>query len=305
MIYNRIYQHGWNINKNKILLQKSRSNCFLGNAIILTDIDIPNISDIFPYNTKSQYLDIIDVKKYIEQWERNIRLTDDIKRISNPIYINRIITISDIPITYGRIDIQNIINNFNISVNLNNIVFRFSKNGYQSSTCYVVCNSIKDADILLEKIQELPVPIRQQYSSLFGCQFLWSCRDTIFLCNEYLDTIPYRSKYHILSIGWDNEVTDNEFKILMNTLKLYPKNIIKLDINFHDNTTAFIMEFTHMDMTKTAMIRLHFLAKKWKIKKNKIIYAYVRGIDMRKMNIDKYEDDRSDADSDIDEPVEY
>ena len=151
------------IDSQKILMMKTKLGEFTGRALLLAGPDTILKSPL-PRDVSYRPMDRKDTELFVEQCERFIKFTDDLRRFAAEAEndgFNRIVTISGLPKTYSRADVAAIITEStkgSVSVeSLRDIVFRFKRNGYQSDTCFVLLKSADDALQILKAIQEYPV----------------------------------------------------------------------------------------------------------------------------------------------------
>ncbi|SCQ16914.1 conserved Plasmodium protein, unknown function [Plasmodium ovale] len=195
-----------------------------------------NFKRIFT-DCKFHLCDDYEIEKFVEECERYIRFTEDIKRISKFENIDKIITIINIPSCYGRKELAKIILDCsNIRIYLKNIIFRFKKNGIQSDCAYVLCNTISEANILINKMQEYPIAKKYHLKEFYGTSFLYASKNNLFLSSEKLDYLTIFSKYKIFTCGWHKDISTREFESFLITLKIFPKKIVK--INYTGGDTA-------------------------------------------------------------------
>lgn len=188
-----------------------------------------NLKNLFK-ECKIHLCDDFEIEKFVEECERFLRFTEDIKRIARFENLDKIITIINIPNCYGRKELAQIIYDCaRIHVKLNNIIFRFKKNGIQSDCAYVLCNSVNDGNILINKMQEYPVAKKYHLREFFGTSFLYASKSNLFLSSEKLDYVTIFSKYKIFTCGWHKDISIKEFESFLITLKIFPKKIIKID----------------------------------------------------------------------------
>ncbi|KAI4834826.1 hypothetical protein MKS88_005505 [Plasmodium brasilianum] len=181
---------------------------------------------------KIHLCDDYEIEKFIEECERFLRFTEDIKRIAKFENLNKIVTIINIPSCYGRKEVAQIIFDCaKINVELKNIIFRFKKNGIQSDCAYVLCNNINDANIILNKMQEYPVAKKYHLKEFFGTCFLYASKNNLFISSDKLDYITIFSKYKIFTCGWHKDISIKEFESFLITLKIFPNKIIKINYN--------------------------------------------------------------------------
>merc|ERR1711862_474927 len=183
--------------------------------------------------------------------------------MGKPDNFDRVITITEVPESYGRRDVAEIIQrNCGVTVRLRDIVFRFKRWGRQADVCYVLCRNRTDADHCIATIQELAVPKRAAYGSLFGATFLWSGRSSLFISHAALDFALEESKCWVFTTGWQEDMGTDEFMALMNQMQFCPMRAVRHPMEA-DRSNAFFMELDGMEMTKRAMIRLRRLKWRW------------------------------------------
>jgi len=290
---------------NSVLLMRSRLGLSIGRAVVAVTSHVPHVKMALPEGTTYRPMDRHDVESFIEQCERFVNLSDDLRRLARPENFLRVITITEVPSTYGRKDIVHVIRErCAVEVCPQDVVFRFKRWGRQSDTCYVLCPSPKDADHCVAQIQELAVPKRAAYGSLFGATFLWSSRASLFLCHPDLDFLVHDNKFWVCTTGWQEDMGEEEFLNLMNQLGFFPLQAIRHDI-LVDSSSAFFVQFEGMERTKRAMSRLRKLKWRWRIKREVPFFAYPRRIDVHREDDDGYADEDSAEDSELDEPVHY
>ncbi|ORM39914.1 uncharacterized protein BXIN_1357 [Babesia sp. Xinjiang] len=266
--------------------------------------------DSLPPDARAYICDEHDVKCYVEQCERYLTLSEDLRRFAEPTNIHRIVTISGMNKTYGRLEMAEVIDKHtSVKVHPCNIMFRFKSNGEQDSTAWVLCDSIKDANRIIANLQEVAIPKRYQYGSLMGASFVYAARSSLFLSNPELDFITKKSKYHVFTIGWHPDVDEQELTHLANSLKFFPKSVKVIHIPASDGTKHEVGAFFECDRMRNAkklMVRLHMLKRRWKIPEHSTLYAYPKTADVRweSDNGVYKEDDPADF-SDLDEPVHY
>jgi len=291
--------------RERVLLMRSRLGVSIGRALVAMAEHVPHVRVAFPSGTTYRPMDRHDVEAFVEQCERFVCLSDDLRRLARPENFLRVITITEVPSTYGRLDVQHVIQRAcGVTVEPQDIVFRFKRWGRQSDTCYVLCPSEREADHCVAQIQELAVPKRAAYGTLFGATFLWSSRSSLFLCHPELDFLLHDNKFWVCTTGWQEDMGTEEFMALMSQLKFYPLKAVRHHIAA-DNCSAFFMQFEGMERTKRAMSRLRRLKWRWRIKRETPFFAYPRRIDVHRECEDTYADEDSAADSDIEEPIHY
>ncbi|GAB68934.1 hypothetical protein PCYB_143620 [Plasmodium cynomolgi strain B] len=188
-----------------------------------------NLKNLFK-ECKIHLCDDFEIERFVEECERFLRFTEDIKRVARFENLDKIITIINIPSCYGRKELAQIIYDCaRINVKLKNIIFRFKKNGIQSDCAYVLCDSVNDGNILVNKMQEYPVAKKYHLREFFGTSFLYASRSNLFLSSEKLDYVTIFSKYKIFTCGWHKDISIKEFESFLITLKIFPKKIIKID----------------------------------------------------------------------------
>lgn len=291
--------------RQQVLIMRSRLGKSLGRALVSVGDHVPHIMGLMPPGAKYRPMDRNDVEAFVEQCERFVRLSDDLRRLARPENFLRTITITEVPATYGRRDMVNVIQaRCNVMVDPKDVVFRFKRWGRQSDTCYVVCPTVKDADHCVAQIQELAVPRRVAYGSLFGATFLWSSRASLFIKHPDLDFLLHDSKFWVFTTGWQEDMGTEEFMAVLSQLQFQPVRAVRHPIQA-DNSSAFFVEFEGMERTKRAMGRLRKLKWRWRMKREMPFFAYPRRIDVHRMGDERQEDEDSADDSDIDEPIHY
>ena len=297
------------IDSERILLMKSRLGEFTGRAILLVGPDVPLRSSSLPQSVSFRPLDQKDTELFVEQCERYVKFTDDVRRLAEAAEndgFNRIVTISGLPKSYSREDVAQIVSeatNGSVAVSsLRNIVFRFKKNGYQSDTCFVLLNTADDALQVIKAIQEYAVPQRRVYGTSFGCSFINADRSCLFMSHESLDYVLDGCKNWVMTIGWNNDLEADQMEQVLNRMAIYPNKIIKLGIK---DTGGFLLRFDRMKNTKLVFTRLNRLKRRWRIPANIPFFAYPVNADIHYKGDAVHADEASDCDSDLDEPVMY
>ncbi|GBE58717.1 hypothetical protein, conserved [Babesia ovata] len=263
-----------------------------------------------PEQSRAYICDEHDVKCYVEQCERYLTLSEDLRRFADPTNLHRIVTVTGMNKTYGRLELAEVIERHtNVKVNPLNIAFRFKSNGEQDSTAWVLCDSTRDANRIIAKLQEVAVPKRYQYGALMGASFLYAARSSLFLSDPGLDFVTKKSKYQVFTLGWQPDIDEEELTHLANSLKFFPKSVKVVRLPGSDGTKEEVGAFFECDRmrnTKKLMVRLHMLKRRWKIPEHSPFYAYPKTADVRWASDNGVyaEDDPAD-DSDLDEPVHY
>ncbi|GFE53430.1 hypothetical protein BaOVIS_008340 [Babesia ovis] len=266
--------------------------------------------DTLPADARAYVCDDHDVKCYVEQCERYLTLSDDLRRFAEPVNLHRIVTITGMNKTYGRLELAEVIEKHTgVKVEPGDIIFRFKSNGEQDSTAWVLCNSTRDANRIIAELQEVAVPKRYQYGSLMGASFLYAARSSLFLSSPELDFVTDKSKYQVFTLGWQPDIDEAELTHLANSLKFFPKSVKVIHLPTNDGTKHEVGAFFECDRmrnTKKLMMRLHMLKRRWKIPDHNVFYAYPKKADIRweSDNGVYKEDDLADF-SDLDEPIHY
>lgn len=296
--------------RDKIFLMRSRLGRSMGRALIAHPKDVPEIVQELPYGTSYRPMDRSDIEAFLEQSERLVNLSEDLRRLAAPENFLRIMTITEVPSNYGRKDIAYVIKQHcNVVVEPRDIVFRFKRWGRQADTCYVRCPTAESVDHCVQQIQELAVPKRAAHGALFGAAFLWSSRATLFASHPDLDFLMhgYGSKMWVFSTGWQEDMTVEEFLQVINRLDFFPVKVHRHHCTA-DKSSTFFMQFSQMQGgvgVKWALKRFRRLKWRWRIKQTVPFYGYARRVDLHRASEDRYEDEMSESDSDIDEPVHY
>merc|ERR1711913_214952 len=118
------------------------------------------------------------------------------------------------------------------------------------------------------------------------------------------DFLVHDSKFWVFTTGWQEDMDADEFIGLMHELKFYPNRVVRHWVEA-DRSSAFFMTFDDMFITKKAMSRLRRLKHRWRMKREMAFMAYPRRIDVYRAHKERYEDEDSADESDIDEPVIY
>lgn len=293
---------GW---RDKILLMRSRLGRSIGRALVAVPEHVPHIKEGLPAGTAYRPMDRYDIESFVEQCERFVRLSDDLRRLARSKNFLRVVTITQVPTNYGRKDVVEVIRTHcGVEVQPRDVVFRFKRWGRQADMCYVLCPTVDAAKHCVAQIQELAVPKRAAYGALFGAAFLWSGRSTLFLSHRNLDFLLHDSKFWAFTTGWQEDMTEEEFQQLMDQMKFYPTRVARHRIAA-DNSCAFFMEFPNMRLVKKSMTKLRRLKRRWRINEAEPFFAYPRRVDIHRHGEDRYDDEDSAGDSEIDEPVEY
>merc|ERR1711862_770470 len=172
--------------------------------------------------------------------------------MGKPDNFDRVITITEVPESYGRRDVAEIIQrNCGVTVRLRDIVFRFKRWGRQADVCYVLCRNRTDADHCIATIQELAVPKRAAYGSLFGAAFLWSSRSSLFVSHPTLDFALDGSKHWVFTTGWEETMDEEAFIAIMGQLRFFPEHVVRFPVEA-DRSCAFFMRFHNMQFAKKA-----------------------------------------------------
>jgi len=287
-----------------VLVMKSRIGIPTGRVMVLTnDPVVPNM--FADSSIKVRPVSSDDVKLFVEQCERYLLLSEDLHRLALPGNISKVATLTSVPPTYGRIDVAKMINSHSgVDVDPRNIVFRFTHGGRQSDMVWVLCKTASCCLRLISSIQEVAVPLHIQSGNLFGCSFVWSNRNSLFLSAPELDYVPSRSPFQVFTTGWHSDMDVQEFTALLSQLKFFPRRLTKYECPKED-CASFFMEFDRMRMAKKCMKRLHQLKQRWQIPQNDVFYAYPRLVDVRWAHDATHADQKHNDDLDIDEPIEY
>lgn len=291
--------------QGRILMMRSRLGRFFGRALVAYEQSVPQARAAFPQGAVCRPVDRYDVEAFVEQCERFVRLSEDLRRLARPEHFLRTITITGVPEGYGRRDIVNVVRaTCGVEVPATDVVFRFKRWGRQSDTCYVICPSEQQADRCVSKIQELAVPKRAAYGTLFGAAFLWSSRGSLFLSNEALDFLIHDAKSWVFTTGWQEDMGTDEFAALVGQMQLRPVRVEKIHVEA-DSSSGFFVLFSDTDRAKRAIVKLRRLQHRWRIKRETPFVAYPRRVDIHREDEARYEDEDSAEDSDLEEPVHY
>lgn len=291
--------------RERVLLMRSRLGLSIGRALVGLAEHVPHVKQAFPLGTTYKAMDRHEAESFVEQCERFVNLSDDLRRLARPDNFLRVMTITEVPPTYGRKDVAHVVRErCGVEVDPRDVIFRFKRWGRQSDMCYVICPSAQAADHCIAQIQELAVPKRAAHGALFGAAFLWSSRASLFLSHSELDFLVHDSKFWVCTTGWQEDMGTEEFLALMNQLKFHPLRAVRHYVPA-DECSAFFLQFENMERTKRAMARLRKLKWRWRIKREVPFFAYPRRVDVHREDEGTYADEDSGEDSDIDEPVHY
>ncbi|CDJ57033.1 hypothetical protein, conserved, partial [Eimeria maxima] len=164
-----------------------------------------------------------------------------------------VITIQPVPPDWRGRDIQQLLRlSFGVSLETEDIVFSYGRRGEQQQLCFCCCRSEKDALLLLQQLQEFPVPNHPAYPDLFGCSFLYASRAALFVSHEDLDYLTVLRKFQVFTYGWQPDVTEGEFKGLLRQLKIFPAAIKRMQLKGWKET-AFFLQFDRMRDVKLVM----------------------------------------------------
>lgn len=296
------------VEEEHILMMKTRLGEFTGKALLLVGPDT-TLSEPIPEGVVARPLDRIESEVFVEQCERFVSFTDDIRRLAGEASkdgFHRIVTLTGIPKSYSRADVGAIISEAtkgSVSVtHLRDIVFRFKKNGYQSDTCFVLLPTAEDALQVLKAIQEYPVPQRRVYGTSFGCSFVHADRSALFISDPELDFTLDGCKYWVMTLGWNAELDEIQMRSVLNKLAVFPNKIVKVK---GGNGGEFLLRFDRMKNAKLVFTRLNRLKRRWRIPSQIPFFAYPVKADVHFQGDSVHADEASDSDSDLDEPVMY
>jgi len=142
---------------NSVLLMRSRLGLSIGRAVVAVTSHVPHVKMALPEGTTYRPMDRHDVESFIEQCERFVNLSDDLRRLARPENFLRVITITEVPSTYGRKDIVHVIRErCAVEVCPQDVVFRFKRWGRQSDTCYVLCPPQRMRTIVWHRFRNWP-----------------------------------------------------------------------------------------------------------------------------------------------------
>ena len=296
------------VNKEHILLMKTRLGEFTGRALLLLGPDSA-LSKPVPEGVVSRPLDRVETELFVEQCERLVSFTDDIRRLAKEAVndgFHRVVTLTGIPKSYSRQDVKAIIaeaTKGSVSIaHLSDIVFRFKKNGYQSDTCFVMLPTADDALQVIKAVQEYAVPQRRVYGTSFGCSFVHADRSALFITHPDLDYQLEGCKYWVMTLGWNPELDSEQMRAVLNKLAVFPNKIVKAN---GGSGGEFLLRFDRMKNAKLVFTRFNRLKRRWRIPSHIPFFAYPVKADMHFKGDAFHADEASDCDSDLDEPVMY
>ena len=289
-----------------VLLMKSRIGESTGRAVVLAG---PQTVLTVSGDVQVRPLDRADTALFVEQCQRYIEFTDDVRRLASAASIdgfNRIVTLTGVPKSYTRRDVMDSVSDAtekSVSVESpRDVVFRFKKNGYQSDTASVLLKSADDAHKVIKAVQEYGVPQRRVYGTSFGCSFVYADRSSLFISDPSLDFALDSSKYWVMSLGWNPELDETQMRGVLDKLAIYPNKIVKVNGGVGGE---FLLRFDRMKNTKLVFSRLQRLKRRWRIGSNVPFFAYPVRADLHFEHDTVHADEESDCDDDLDEPVMY
>ena len=265
------------------------------------------LSSTLPNEVSVKSLDRTDTVAFVEQCERFIDFTDDLRRLAKAEdSFNRTVTLTGVPKQYTREDVAALISDAThktVSLTqLRDVVFRFKPNGNQSDTCFVLLQSETDAFAVIKAVQEFAVPLRRVYGTSFGCSFVYADRSFLFLTDSALDyAIEDGSKRSwVMTLGWDEDLDADQLAAVLTSMAIYPNKIVKVK-----DGGRFLLRFDRTKNAKLVFTRLNRLKHRWRIPANVPFFAYPVRADLHFEGDAKHADEASDCDSDLDEPVMY
>ena len=296
------------VDKELILMMKTRIGEFTGRALLLVGPDT-SLSKSVPEGVVTRPLDRLETALFVEQCQRLFSFTEDIRRLAGEASkdgFHRIVTLTGIPKSYSRRDVAGIIaeatkSSVNVT-SLQDIVFRFKKNGHQSDTCFVLLPTADDALQVIKAMQEYAVPQRRVYGTSFGCSFVHADRSALFVTDPALDFALDACKYWVMTLGWNAELDVDQMRAVLTKLAVFPNKIIKLNAA---SGGEFLLRFDRMKNAKLVFSRLNRLKRRWRIPAHVPFFAYPLRADVHFAGDAVHADEASDCDSDLDEPVMY
>lgn len=301
---------GVDVPTSDIMIMRSRLGRETGRALIICQTPpIRDLSTIFKSKINTRLADFFDVELFVEQCERYDKQSEDLRRLALTENFKKVVTITDIPRTYGRREVAEVLKSHcKLTIPYENIVFRFKQGGIQSDMAWVICPTESDANTVLTSIQELAVPKRVHYGGLYGCAFLWATRLSLFVSDGNLDYLllredPYKAKYQVCTAGWQSDINKEAFDALMSELKLGSYGAIEHQVS--ENNKLFFMQCSSMQHAKRSMTALNILKRRWKIHQHEPFIAYPRQVDVRWSDEQVSLDDIIEDDDDLDEPIHY
>ena len=186
-----------------------------------------------------------------------------------------------------------------------NVIFQFSNFGEQKDICYVIVPEKEDVVEVTTKVKEVAVPQRIVYGTGFGCSFVSSSVDHMFLSYGNLDYVLHGSKYWVMSMGWEKGSSIESITPTLHSHKIFPIYIIQSPSVGDDSMTGFLMKFERMKDVKEVMVRIHGMGGRNGLPAHKFRYAQPVLADIHWHGDQVHADRRKDDDGYLDEPIDY
>jgi hypothetical protein len=290
---------------DRVLMMRSRLGESTGQAIIqMRAKELPSLQvviEAFPAFVKIAPFDYHETRIFVEKCERFQKQSDDLRRLAVAENLHRVVTLTGIPDTYGRLAVMELLKKTaGVTVGSpRDVVFQFDKYGMQKDICYVILSSEAEVEDVLKSVVEVAVPRKTVYGASFGCEFVSSSRSHLFMASEPLDYALHGSKYWVMSLGWDEGTSVDDFSAVMVKRRIQPIDVRPITCE-SDKTTAFLMKFERMKDAKETMVKFHSSKVG-----DKVTYAYPVQADVHWFGDKVHADGRADDDGDLDEPIDY
>eukprot|EP00920_Eleutheroschizon_duboscqi_P012620 GHVT01029919.1.p1 GENE.GHVT01029919.1~~GHVT01029919.1.p1 ORF type:complete len:438 (+),score=47.09 GHVT01029919.1:289-1602(+) len=255
LLARQLRRNGLFISPDDVFVQRTRLGQPTGRALVLSvaPVEAPELLRNFGPESSVKVCDTHDVSLALEQFERFVRLTEDLQFLGRPEHFRRVVTITEIPDSYGRYEVAEMLRDATgIDVPPPHIVFRIRNDGTQTDMAWVLCPSEEAANSILNIIQEYTVPKSARYGALFGAAFLTAARSSLFLCDPELDFLASRSRTQVALLGFHPDVGEKEFNAFLNGLKFFPSHIRKIHMPA-DDSAMFFVELDRMRNCKIQM----------------------------------------------------
>ncbi|CAD7964107.1 unnamed protein product [Amoebophrya sp. A25] len=231
------------VTADDVLLMRSRLGKSTGRALVRCEENIPHVTQLFGQSSQRAQgpadgsiapvsyrpLDRHDIRLFVEQVEAYLRFSEDLHYLARPEHLLRTVTIHNVPRAYGRKDLAAVLHQHcKICVAPHDVIFNMKRFGVQGDTAFVVCGSEKQARHVISTVQELAVPKHAKYATLFGCSFLYADRSCLFWGDREGRYDFEESRFQLYTQGWDEHLSEDEFKAFLNHLKFFPDSVRKV-----------------------------------------------------------------------------
>ncbi|CDJ68773.1 hypothetical protein, conserved [Eimeria necatrix] len=102
------------------------------------------------------------------------------------------------------------------------------------------------------------------------------------LCRMKISTIYQfsansRQGFRVFTYGWQGDVTETEFRGLLQQLKIFPAAVLRLQLEGWKET-GFFLQFDRMRDVKLVMSRLQLLRRRWRLHPHAVFFALPRRV---------------------------